>query len=94
MPTCTGIWYALVANLTHQFYVCDIKKTQATRTMVSLIKDSAYLIQVRTTPGWDHARLGPRKKIRSLQGLLESTKENSGSQVFFEIISLKSKQKC
>ena len=29
------------------------------------------------------ARLGPRRKSRSLQGLLESTKENNGSHAFF-----------
>ena len=33
------------------------------------------------------AKLGPRGKSRSLQGLFESSKQNRGSHAFFEIIS-------
>ena len=38
------------------------------------------------------AKLGPRGKSRSLQGLFDSTKKNKGSHVFFKIISLESQQ--
>ena len=62
-----------------------------------LYRGHEYFITLRTVPtkykGFC-ARLGPRGKSRSLQGLLESTKKNMGSHAFFEIISLESQQKC
>ena len=59
-----------------------LKKTHSPRDKLP----TCYFKMLRTVPTKHKgfcAILGPRRKSRSLQGLLESTKENSGSHAFF-----------
>jgi len=52
------------------------KNSEYYGTCLNYFKDGAY------RQGF-YRKLGPRGKIRSLKGLLESTKKNWGSQAFF-----------